>query len=209
MFKWNNSLKPFQEKHFQKGQVHLKLAIIYVGVQPFAHNSSGSCFFLEKKMLLVSVRNCLIFQRGSELVLRSKAAKSLASQKVHHRVISLSSANATLSVPLAFGQSLLWTWRRSWQGPYRPLRRRKIQNKVKKKGSELWGWIGAQACVADLWAQICPGMEPAHPMQTPDGTPPPYASPTTHPLGVSHLLAGRSAFFLFLLGLFELQTSQN
>lgn len=92
MFKWNNSLKPFQEKHFQKGQVHLKLAIIYVGVQPFAHNSSGSCFFLEKKMLLVSVRNCLIFQRGSELVLRSKAAKSLASQKVHHRVISLSSA---------------------------------------------------------------------------------------------------------------------
>lgn len=43
-------------------------------------------------MLLVSVRNRLIFQRGSELVLRSKAAKSLASQKVHHKVISLSSA---------------------------------------------------------------------------------------------------------------------
>lgn len=43
-------------------------------------------------MLLVSVRNRPIFQRGAELVLRSKAAKSLASQKVHHRVISLSSA---------------------------------------------------------------------------------------------------------------------
>lgn len=39
----------------------------------------------------MSVRNHLIFQRGSELVLRSKAAKSLASQKAHHGVIYLSS----------------------------------------------------------------------------------------------------------------------
>lgn len=82
--------------------MNLKLAVIYLGAPPFARNYSRSCFFLGKKMLVMSVRNHLIFQRGSELVLGSKAAKSLASQKVHHRVIYFYLQEATLSVLLAW-----------------------------------------------------------------------------------------------------------
>lgn len=124
MFKWNNSLKPFQEKHFQKGQVHLKLAIIYVGVQPFAHNSSRSCFFLEKKNVACVCQNWFLGQKQPNPWLHRRFI--IKSSLCHLR-------NATLSVLLAFGQSLLWTWRRSCQGPYRLLRLRRIQNKVKKR----------------------------------------------------------------------------
>lgn len=47
MSKWNNPLKPFQEKHFQKGQVYLRLAIIYLGVQLFTQAALGLGSFLK------------------------------------------------------------------------------------------------------------------------------------------------------------------
>lgn len=115
MSKWNNPLKPFQEKHFQKGQVYLRLAIIYMGALPLTWASKGVGSFF-KKMLVMCVRNHLIylfFLRGSVLVLRSKAAKSLVSQKPHCRFMYISFAlTAALQVVLAFRLALLWICRR-------------------------------------------------------------------------------------------------
>lgn len=96
----------------------------------------------------MSIRNPFIFQRDSELLLRSKVAKSLAPQKLPHRFLcfgftqcrpGLASSSLSLCGP---GEGTV-------QGPYRPLRGSKVKNS-KKRGSKKC-WLGLMSCVDRGW----------------------------------------------------------